>query len=138
MLRRPPRSTRTDTLFPYTTLFRSAVGGEALRHAQQVRSQLRWSRLAICLYGPPPETSDAVDGYAALLGCGTELGQRVPHDDVGDVVALDHLEHVADLGGGRVHEGSACAEDLQRCRDAAEPEGRQQRHRPVEIGRAHV
>src|SRR3546814_9781437 len=29
MIRRPPRSTRTDTLFPYTTLFRSeAVGGE--------------------------------------------------------------------------------------------------------------
>src|SRR3546814_1483675 len=26
MLRRPPRSTRTDTLFPYTTLFRSADG----------------------------------------------------------------------------------------------------------------
>src|SRR3546814_2766192 len=25
MMRRPPRSTRTDTLFPYTTLFRSAV-----------------------------------------------------------------------------------------------------------------
>src|SRR3546814_197845 len=25
MLRRPPRSTRNDTLFPYTTLFRSAV-----------------------------------------------------------------------------------------------------------------
>src|SRR3546814_2640808 len=27
MNRRPPRSTRTDTLFPYTTLFRSLVGG---------------------------------------------------------------------------------------------------------------
>src|SRR3546814_18415069 len=26
MLRRPPRSTRTDTLFPYTTLFRSELG----------------------------------------------------------------------------------------------------------------
>src|SRR3546814_20885288 len=26
MIRRPPRSTRTDTLFPYTTLFRSATG----------------------------------------------------------------------------------------------------------------
>src|SRR3546814_12168482 len=26
MLRRPPRSTRTDTLFPYTTLFRSLDG----------------------------------------------------------------------------------------------------------------
>src|SRR3546814_5549118 len=28
MIRRPPRSTRTDTLFPYTTRFRSAVEGE--------------------------------------------------------------------------------------------------------------
>src|SRR3546814_2257258 len=27
MIRRPPRSTRTDTLFPYTTLFRSESGG---------------------------------------------------------------------------------------------------------------
>src|SRR3546814_4725233 len=27
MMRRPPRSTRTDTLFPYTTLFRSMAGG---------------------------------------------------------------------------------------------------------------
>src|SRR3546814_19235736 len=27
MIRRPPRSTRTDTLFPYTTLFRSGPGG---------------------------------------------------------------------------------------------------------------
>src|SRR3546814_10265879 len=27
MLRRPPRSTRTDTLFPYTTLFRSVANG---------------------------------------------------------------------------------------------------------------
>src|SRR3546814_16521464 len=31
MIRRPPRSTRTDTLFPYTTLFRSlAVVGKSL------------------------------------------------------------------------------------------------------------
>src|SRR3546814_4064439 len=28
MIRRPPRSTRTDTLFPYTTLFRSAHRGQ--------------------------------------------------------------------------------------------------------------
>src|SRR3546814_992385 len=32
MIRRPPRSTRTDTLFPYTTLFRSAVPCRLLRH----------------------------------------------------------------------------------------------------------
>src|SRR3546814_7895371 len=29
MIRRPPRSTRTDTLLPYTTLFRSAVEGRS-------------------------------------------------------------------------------------------------------------
>src|SRR3546814_16979294 len=33
MIRRPPRSTRTDTLFPYTTLFRSRLGlGDELLH----------------------------------------------------------------------------------------------------------
>src|SRR3546814_20425268 len=30
MIRRPPRSTRTDTLFPYTTLFRSENGHPAI------------------------------------------------------------------------------------------------------------
>src|SRR3546814_508061 len=37
MRRRPPRSTRTDTLFPYTTLFRSL----AQRRAVEVRAQDR-------------------------------------------------------------------------------------------------
>src|SRR3546814_11632633 len=32
MLRRPPRSTRTDTLFPYTTLFRSVGSFQAVKH----------------------------------------------------------------------------------------------------------
>src|SRR3546814_2820033 len=32
MIRRPPRSTRTDTLFPYTTLFRSLECGLACGH----------------------------------------------------------------------------------------------------------
>src|SRR3546814_4156326 len=31
MIRRPPRATRTDTLFPYTTLFRSAAGADRRR-----------------------------------------------------------------------------------------------------------
>src|SRR3546814_17352110 len=34
MIRRPPRSTRTDTLFPYTTLFRSAVGDHRAEAAE--------------------------------------------------------------------------------------------------------
>src|SRR3546814_10451831 len=38
MIRRPPRSTRTDTLFPYTTLFRSA---ELFRKANYFGPELR-------------------------------------------------------------------------------------------------
>src|SRR3546814_3905258 len=33
MIRRPPRSTRTDTLFPYTTLFRSVSSSRAILYA---------------------------------------------------------------------------------------------------------
>src|SRR3546814_18154542 len=42
MIRRPPRSTRTDTLFPYTTLFRSAG---AFRRPRLVRPRLFRRRL---------------------------------------------------------------------------------------------
>src|SRR3546814_12446707 len=35
MIRRPPRSTRTDTLFPYTTLFRSAPSPGGRREGQE-------------------------------------------------------------------------------------------------------
>src|SRR3546814_12878948 len=37
MIRRPPRSTRTDTLFPYTTLFRSGVYRGALGPVQGLK-----------------------------------------------------------------------------------------------------
>src|SRR3546814_16922763 len=36
MIRRPPRSTRTDTLFPYTTLFRSPVGDDRVDAAERL------------------------------------------------------------------------------------------------------
>src|SRR3546814_3683508 len=38
MIRRPPRSTRTDTLFPYTTLFRSHPGQRAVARADGDRT----------------------------------------------------------------------------------------------------
>src|SRR3546814_14206674 len=38
MIRRPPRSTRTDTLLPYTTLFRSLKGGRQ-HHERQIRDK---------------------------------------------------------------------------------------------------
>src|SRR3546814_8871172 len=39
MIRRPPRSTRTDTLFPYTTLFRS-LADHLVRVGDEVRRQV--------------------------------------------------------------------------------------------------
>src|SRR3546814_1907991 len=48
MIRRPPRSTRTDTLFPYTTLFRSAAPHlQGARHeiARQVQCAIRRYRI---------------------------------------------------------------------------------------------
>src|SRR3546814_17167664 len=41
MILRPPRSTRTDTLFPYTTLFRSSPLGALLAAALDVRNRSR-------------------------------------------------------------------------------------------------
>src|SRR3546814_6521624 len=41
MIRRPPRSTRTDTLFPYTTLFRSACTPRAPARYRSARPALR-------------------------------------------------------------------------------------------------
>src|SRR3546814_8109692 len=44
MIRRPPRSTRTDTLFPYTTLFRSpAFSRPIFSPAASVRRAQTWS-----------------------------------------------------------------------------------------------
>src|SRR3546814_3026672 len=39
MIRRPPRSTRTDTLFPYTTLFRSADTGRTVVWPERYRTR---------------------------------------------------------------------------------------------------
>src|SRR3546814_1697830 len=46
MIRRPPRSTRTDTLFPYTTLFRSTIDPELRCLAGAVYFESRGESLA--------------------------------------------------------------------------------------------
>src|SRR3546814_21108872 len=56
MIRRPPRSTRTDTLFPYTTLFRSGVGGRPAAPAHH---------LDRAFPGLPDRHAGAVHGDAA-------------------------------------------------------------------------
>src|SRR3546814_1808909 len=68
MIRRPPRSTRTDTLFPYTTLFRSVLcgcaavqsacrrrhshsgtGSRSEEHTSELQSLMRISYAVFCL-----------------------------------------------------------------------------------------
>src|SRR3546814_1430976 len=61
MIRRPPRSTRTDTLFPYTTLFRSCscdapvVGNHRDRrrshHCDLVCGGVAGNACAVCIHG---------------------------------------------------------------------------------------
>src|SRR3546814_8202898 len=55
MIRRPPRSTRTDTLFPYTTLFRSKAAFRLVLVAFSVHSVGLVSRMV--LEGRPPVTN---------------------------------------------------------------------------------
>src|SRR3546814_20846378 len=73
MIRRPPRSTRTDTLFPYTTLFRSLA-----KVADQDSCEVRVS--------PGGEHGDAVPG-----GPEHETGQPLlkPEADCGGDRAVD-------------------------------------------------
>src|SRR3546814_16352070 len=44
MIRRPPRSTRTDTLFPYTTLCRSLQRGFAIEGAERASGDDTWEQ----------------------------------------------------------------------------------------------
>src|SRR3546814_7863631 len=87
MIRRPPRSTRTDTLFPYTTLFRSndvvnavamlaeATGGyaaaqQAVANGLTARTEDLYSQLADIhdqLEGSSSTTTEIVSGGAPYL-----------------------------------------------------------------------
>src|SRR3546814_12959217 len=60
MIRRPPRSTRTDTLFPYTTLFRSSEAQAAVPGADPAAGALHPDRpLCQCLRQGPDRTVKA-------------------------------------------------------------------------------
>src|SRR3546814_3663095 len=78
MLRRPPRSTRTDTLFPYTTLFRSE---EFLDYIAQ---QLGVRPGSFLNYGRRPQTRfDHGQQLAALLGL-----RAFTRDDIGRAIEV--------------------------------------------------
>src|SRR3546814_7025570 len=56
MIRRPPRSTRTATLFPYTTLFRSDASGRVRRYEYQ--GTLTLSSTVQAVFGAERERSE--------------------------------------------------------------------------------
>src|SRR3546814_6722591 len=76
MIRRPPRSTRTDTLFPYTTLFRSLDG---VRHllAAALRDRLGAGLLAERLEG----RADHVVGIRGADRLGHHIGNAQRFED---------------------------------------------------------
>src|SRR3546814_14405679 len=72
MIRRPPRSTRTDTLFPYTTLFRSVnvQGDEPLIDPEQINCVARLLQdmpdAAIATCATPIQQADALFNPSAV------------------------------------------------------------------------
>src|SRR3546814_4185741 len=82
MIRRPPRSTRTDTLFPYTTLFRSAILAEhpllagvigiGANHVRRMIAQ-KAERLCPSLKWAPIIHPSAIISPRALIGAGTVI-----------------------------------------------------------------
>src|SRR3546814_6342407 len=64
MTRRPPRSTRTDTLFPYTTLFRSYVNHVGPRNESGVTDIMRRAVAA-----PTPLRDHYSQDFAVRSGC---------------------------------------------------------------------
>src|SRR3546814_18201557 len=63
MLRRPPRSTRTDTLFPYTTLFRSLLSAVDPDNPDPAQLRKIWSDAPVFdalryVAGPPVSIDD--------------------------------------------------------------------------------
>src|SRR3546814_3971372 len=71
MIRRPPRSTRTDTLFPYTTLFRS----NDLPQARAARTKAFFGKRTGREHPPRPAAS-LPGGSLGGGACETRLAQR--------------------------------------------------------------
>src|SRR3546814_21191926 len=84
MIRRPPRSTRTDTLFPYTTLFRSraitatGVLARPLKHGSEWGFQrlTGGKTVVVCDVGPPPPARLSRTGHASTLAFELADGQQ--------------------------------------------------------------
>src|SRR3546814_1683919 len=95
MLRRPPRSTRTDTLFPYTTLFQSDVG----HHLGKIRRKAHKRRRHAAAACRPAQWHRQENASRARVVCVTRRRQRKRGHIRGGLVDLEDV-HGAGLGGG--------------------------------------
>src|SRR3546814_19005277 len=88
MLRRPPRSKRTDTLFPYTTLFRSARSSSICCSIDIILLLILRKMKSRPVAGgpgqPPRSGRDAGDGGAAFLVGGVERSAGEPAGKLGE------------------------------------------------------
>src|SRR3546814_15098882 len=88
MIRRPPRSTRTDTLFPYTTLFRSHAGLD--RRSAEIRwledVEIEWIRTLRTDLGRD-RTRDRDTGHRARPGLGRSGKVARPGSSSPDLLA---------------------------------------------------
>src|SRR3546814_10050579 len=76
MIRRPPRSTRTDTLFPYTTLFRSLLGLSRAADRQDIGGRL-YRLVALVVVRPRGGGADRECRAAAALYAGGRAASGV-------------------------------------------------------------
>src|SRR3546814_20264450 len=83
MIRRPPRSTRTDTLFPYTTLFRShifIVRGEDFERVAAHAEIAARERLVVAFVLKRDELADDLAIVGDLAFFEIENHRRISHD----------------------------------------------------------
>src|SRR3546814_3875319 len=67
MIRRPPRSTRTDTLFPYTTLFRSVEGVDEQAATKMTAAGDRFDRFAVDQHGGVARSEEHTSELQSLM-----------------------------------------------------------------------
>src|SRR3546814_6035737 len=87
MIRRPPRSTRTDTLFPYTTLFRSVLAGESDYFAMGAYDIAPGQDLL--LYSTDHDGSERYTMRVRDVRTGTDLPDLIPETTYGRAWAGD-------------------------------------------------
>src|SRR3546814_406980 len=76
MIRRPPRSTRTDTLFPYTTLFRS--NSSRPQRLNTSKNSRRWRKYFLQLLGKKKNKMETIKNYS-FVDMGIMLRRSMRH-----------------------------------------------------------